>query len=121
MEGSGCVLPGCDLSGKVLPTLEYAHADEGACCVIGGYVYRGSAMPGLRGRYFYGDYCGRWVRSFRLGSGGKAQDEREWPGLATDANILSFGEDAAGELYVCTENGKVYRIVDASVVASAAR
>jgi hypothetical protein len=98
------------MSGITLPTLEYPH-DGVACTVIGGYVYRGSRMPGLRGIYFYGDYCGGWVKSFRY-SGGVATQRRDWPGLSPGEPILSFGEDAAGELYVCTESGSVYRIVE---------
>ena len=109
LEGDACLdTSSCNFSGKVLPALEYSHGTE--CCVIGGYVYRGSAMPGLKGRYFYADYCARWVRSFRLGGAGVTA-EKEWPGLSPDAEILSFGEDAAGELYLCTQNGKVYKIV----------
>jgi glucose/arabinose dehydrogenase len=128
LEGDDCWSPGCDISGKVLPTLSYAHGDEGACCVIGGYVYRGNAIPGLKGRYFYADYCGQWVRSFRL-VGGAVTDEKEWTALGSHGHILSFGEDSAGELYLCTStsgdltgDGHVYRIVaGSSSVAAAVR
>ncbi|HEU0012990.1 MAG TPA: PQQ-dependent sugar dehydrogenase [Longimicrobium sp.] len=111
MEGSGCFEPssGCNRDGKVIPVLEYPHAD--GCSVTGGFVYRGQAMPALRGHYFYADYCNGWVRSFRLADG-QAQDRRAWE-LADVGSISSFGEDAQGELYVIAHGGRVFRIVPA--------
>jgi len=110
MEGGNCYSPssGCDRTGLTLPLLEYGHGP--ACSVTGGYVYRGAAVPNLRGTYFYADYCAGWVRSFRLESG-QAAEQREWTDLGSGGRITSFGEDAAGELYVLTENGRVSRIV----------
>lgn len=108
MEGSRCFSPaeGCGRTGLVVPVLEYGHAE--GCSVTGGYVYRGSRIPALRGHYFYADYCRGWIRSFRH-QGGQALDRREWtPGDV--GSVLSFGEDAAGELYVLSANGCVYRI-----------
>jgi glucose/arabinose dehydrogenase len=108
MEGNRCFRPaeGCGRTGLVVPVLEYGH-DEG-CSVTGGYVYRGSRIPAIRGHYFYADYCRGWIRSFRH-QGGQALDRREWAVGDVD-NVLSFGEDAAGELYVLSTNGRVYRI-----------
>jgi glucose/arabinose dehydrogenase len=108
MEGSRCFNPaeGCGRTGLVVPVLEYGHAE--GCSVTGGYVYRGSRIPALRGHYFYADYCQGWIRSFRH-QGGQALDRREWT-LGDVDNVLSFGEDAAGELYVLSSNGRVYRI-----------
>ncbi|MGE0553359.1 MAG: sorbosone dehydrogenase family protein [Gemmatimonadales bacterium] len=110
MEGGNCYSPssGCDRSGLTLPVLEYGHGP--ACSVTGGYVYRGAAVASLRGTYFYADYCAGWVRSFRLESG-QAAEQREWTDLSSGGRITSFGEDAAGELYLLTENGRVSRIV----------
>jgi hypothetical protein len=111
MEGSRCYRPaeGCTRTGLVVPVLEYGHAE--GCSVTGGYVYRGSRIPALRGHYFYSDYCRGWIRSFRH-QGGQALDQREWE-VGDVGNVLSFGEDAAGELYVLSTNGRVYRIVPA--------
>ena len=111
MEGSRCFRPaeGCTRTGLVVPVLEYGHGE--GCSVTGGYVYRGSRIPALRGHYFYSDFCRGWIRSFRHG-GGQALDRREWEVGDVD-NVLSFGEDAAGELYVLSTNGRVYRIVPA--------
>jgi glucose/arabinose dehydrogenase len=109
MEGRHCFgTNNCDQTGLALPVLEYDH-DQG-CSITGGYVYRGTAIPEVRGHYFYGDYCGGWVRSFRY-QGGAAVDQAQWPSLAPGGSILSFGEDAAGELYVMSSDGRVFRIV----------
>jgi glucose/arabinose dehydrogenase len=110
MEGGHCfqVNTQCDQTGLTLPVLEYDHLE--GCSVIGGYVYRGSAIPGLQGHYFYADYCSGWVRSFRM-DGGVAVDRTEWPTLQPGGPVTSFGEDAAGELYLLTEEGGVFKIV----------
>jgi glucose/arabinose dehydrogenase len=111
MEGEHCFEPpsGCNQSGLTLPILEYGHAE--GCSITGGFVYRGAAMPPLHGTYFYADYCGGWVRSFRYANGA-ATEPRNW-NVGTLGNILSFGEDAGGELYILSANGTVYRIVPA--------
>lgn len=110
MEGKACYGSGsCDRTGLVLPVVDYPHSD-GACSVTGGYVYRGTAISGLAGTYFYADYCRGWVRSFRLANG-IATEEREWPDLAPNGQITGFGQDAAGELYLVTAGGRVAKIV----------
>jgi len=76
--------------------------------VTGGVVYRGAAIPSLVGHYLYADYCAGWIRSFRY-DGEAAVDRRELIGGGA-GNILSFGQDAAGEVYVLSSNGRVYRI-----------
>ena len=58
----------------------------------------------------YAEYCAGWVRSLTF-AGGQATDLREWTDLAPGGNVTSFGEDAAGELYILTQGGTVYRIV----------
>jgi hypothetical protein len=52
------------------------------------------------------------VRSFRY-SGGSATELTEWPSLRTGGTIVSFGEDAAGEVYVVESGGRVSKIVPA--------
>jgi glucose/arabinose dehydrogenase len=112
LEGDICFESpsGCDRSGLLPPAVQYDHDD--GCSVTGGYVYRGSAIPALQGTYFYSDFCSGWVRSFRF-ENGTATDEREWPALAA-GSVTSFGQDDAGELYVLTSAGSVYRIVEES-------
>jgi len=110
-EGTHCypnAAASCDRTGLTPPVLDYSHDD--GCSVTGGYVYRGTAIPSLVGSYFYADYCGGWVRSFRFADG-KATDRQEWSALSPGGSITSFGQDAAGELYVLTREGGVYRIV----------
>jgi glucose/arabinose dehydrogenase len=109
MEGLTCyAAPRCNQSGLTLPVVDYDHSQ--GCSVTGGYVYRGKAIPSLQRRYVYSDYCRGWIRSF-LYQGGQATDPRIHTGLATGGGVTSFGEDAAGELYVLTEGGTVFRIV----------
>jgi glucose/arabinose dehydrogenase len=110
MEGSLCFPPGsmCNPSGLALPVIEYDHTQ--GCSITGGYVYRGVAIPGLQGTYFYGDFCQGFVRSFRLANG-VATEQTDWVALRPGGNITSFGEDAAGELYIVTSGGRLFRIV----------
>ena len=107
MEGRHCSRQGCE-AGITLPVVEYSHSE--GCSVTGGYVYRGAALPGLQGRYFYSDFCQGWVRSIRV-KGGVAVEQTDWPALEPGGFVTSFGEDAAGELYLLTEEGGVYKIV----------
>ena len=64
--------------------------------MTGGYVYRGSAAPRMRGRYLFGDLCGGFW-SARL-QGNRLVDKRS-ESLAIGATLSSFGEDGRGELY----------------------
>jgi glucose/arabinose dehydrogenase len=110
LEGTHCYQPaiGCDTIGMVPPALEYPHSP--ACAVVGGVVYRGAAFPSLGGTYFYGDFCSGWVRSLRLQSGAPVE---AYPALASpliNDNVVSFGEDAAGEVYVVMASGRIYRV-----------
>jgi hypothetical protein len=79
--------------------------------VTGGYVYRGQAIPELAGAYFYGDFCSGTISSFRY-DGDRIAESREWPEL-TAGGLTSFGLDAAGELYVATAAGTIFRIEQA--------
>jgi glucose/arabinose dehydrogenase len=109
MEGSQCfATSACDPAGLTLPVFEYNHGL--GCSIIGGYVYRGAAIPAIQGHYFYADFCQGWVRSFRY-VGGAVTDQTSWPTLSPGGSLLSFGEDLAGELYVLQASGGVYRIV----------
>jgi glucose/arabinose dehydrogenase len=101
MEGSECFTPGCDPSGLVLPVVEYDHSQ--GCSVTGGLVYRGTRVQAIRGHYFYSDYCEGWLRSFRY-EDGAAVDHRVWE-VGSAGNVVSFGTDADGELYVVSRSG----------------
>jgi glucose/arabinose dehydrogenase len=109
MEGSHCFREtGCDQSGLTLPEFEYNHQE--GCSITGGYVYRGNAIPTLQGHYLYGDFCAGWVRSFRYAEG-SVTDRTDWASLAPGGAVLSFGEDAVGELYVLDAGGRVSKII----------
>lgn len=94
--------------------------------IIGGYVYRGAAIPDLVGSYFFADFNSRQLWSLRRAQGAVAQlrsrtAELVPPAPATLAGVLSFGEDAAGELHLGDMAGNVYRIVpDGPLVAGVA-
>ncbi|MCB9851179.1 MAG: PQQ-dependent sugar dehydrogenase [Phycisphaerales bacterium] len=107
---------GCTAGDPTLvdPILDVDHSDAGSCSIIAGYVYRGCTMPELKGTFFFSDYCGGYVRTFRYANGDAV------PPVVTDRSseftgisgaIVSFGEDAAGELYIVTLAGNVYKIV----------
>jgi glucose/arabinose dehydrogenase len=107
MEGSSCFnSQDCTSNGLVLPVLEYVNGVDG-CAVVGGYVYRGVELSSLGGTYFYSDNCAGWIRSFRLESG-TATEQKEWD-VGDIGNVLSFGVDGFGELYVLSANRRVYR------------
>lgn len=109
LEGSSCYNAAtCSKSGLEIPLLEYSHASN-QCSVTGGFVYRGAAMPEIAGMYFYADYCAGWVKSFTYDNGA-ASNQRDW-NLGNVGFITSFGEDASGELYLTTANGRVYKFV----------
>jgi glucose/arabinose dehydrogenase len=112
MEGFHCYNPatGCSTSGRTRPLLEYSHAANGRCAITGGYVYRGAAIPALAGWYVYGDYCSGEVWAVSSTAGSKPTPVRLL-GSGSGRLISGFGQDDAGELYLCDLNGTVYRIV----------
>jgi glucose/arabinose dehydrogenase len=107
MEGMHCYNPasGCNMSGLTLPIAEYSHTEGDA--VIGGYVYKGSAIPSLAGAYIFSDNGsgtiwelveappGQWTRTKLLSSG---------------RSISSLGQDVSGEIYVLDYSGSVLKL-----------
>lgn len=91
------------------PIAEYSHAE--GVSVTGGYVYRGSQIPDLRGWYFYGDYETGFVRILRAEGGALVEGPND-----TDAvvdGLTSFGQNGNGEIFVGAEDGSVYQIIEA--------
>jgi glucose/arabinose dehydrogenase len=113
VEGLHCFRESsCDQRPFVAPVLEYDHDD--GCSITGGFVYRGKRLPALVGRYFYADYCTAMLRSLRWnGPHEPVSDSWDWRAALDPesrlANLSSFGEDAAGELYLLSLDGDVYR------------
>jgi hypothetical protein len=99
-----------------LPVLDYDHSQ--GCAITGGYVYRGCALPDLRGTYFYADFCSAFIRTFQIVSGVPTNLKDRTVDLAPGGglsirSIASFGEDARGELYICDLAGEVYKTIPA--------
>ncbi len=100
-------------NGFTPPVFEYDHQDGKS--VTGGFVYRGSRIPALQGKYIFADFEGGNVAtSPRLFAGDLATEQFEQLLLASGStnlgNPVSFGEDAVGELYVTTIDGRVLSI-----------
>jgi glucose/arabinose dehydrogenase len=113
-EGTFCypINTECDLTGVTLPSLDFGHDVENV--IIGGYVYRGSDIPALRSRYLFGGTSGRiYSLSHRNGVVG------EWsllPLPLLTGVLVSFGQDAAGEIYTAELTaGTVRRLKPAPV------
>ncbi|HUP17510.1 MAG TPA: PQQ-dependent sugar dehydrogenase [Acidimicrobiia bacterium] len=108
MEGTSCFQRGCDAVAEelTLPVVEYTHAE--GCSVTGGFVYHGTAIPELDGHYFYGDWCGEWIRSFKYEDGDVVDHQTRFEEVG---QINSFGLDSEGELYVLTYEGAVKKMV----------
>jgi glucose/arabinose dehydrogenase len=113
-EGAHCFADGgCDPGAFVLPVAEYPTAN--GCAVVGGYVYRGSALPGLFGWYLFADYCGGQVYAVRSDAAQSADAARAVRLLlGSGLRITSFGQSADGELYLADAGGgAIYRVVPA--------
>jgi len=100
-EGTHAYNGGARPAGGVDPVYEYDHSG-GNCSITGGYVYRGSRMGGLVGQYLFADFC--VGRVFALSGGGARAIG------PVVANLSSFAQDGAGEVYVTSLNGGIYRL-----------
>ncbi|MBK7644292.1 MAG: PQQ-dependent sugar dehydrogenase [Planctomycetes bacterium] len=123
MEGFSCTGSGncnCNDPAHTLPVHAYAHT-SGNCSIIGGSRYRGSSLCNFQGLYFFGDFCsGRvWTVGWN-GSGVQNLTERTAElnagGGPAISLLTAFGEDAAGELYICDALGDVFKIVGGNLV-----
>jgi len=123
-EGAHHFKPGPPGAQYIDPVIEYPHNTDLlsqskfprhsiGMCVTGGYVYRGKKYPSLDGIYIYGDYVLGTIWGFRYAAG-QVTDQATL--LEQPKNIVSFAEDADGELYVLTfsvserNDGRVYAI-----------
>lgn len=120
MEGTQCnfandTLP-CNDPSFTPPIHEYLHigAPDGGHSITGGYVYRGRITE-LRGIYFFADYVSNQIWSFRFDGTNKTEFMNRTTQLSPDVSsigsISSFGEDAAGNLYIVDLGGEVFNIV----------
>ena len=122
MEGAHCYNEdspssyptGCDTTGLTMPVWEYGR-DIGKS-ITGGFIYRGSQVPSLYGKYIYGD--------FESGTAWAL----EYNGVDTPINselfqvgpwsITSFGVDKDNELYICSYNGKIFRVKEVGLTVN---
>jgi glucose/arabinose dehydrogenase len=109
MEGTGCLGGGgCKKEGLLLPVIDYENGG-GNCSVTGGFVYRGNAVPELRGAYVYSDYCSGKIWVLRYDGSGVTEQAQ----LAdANFNVSSFGQGSDGEVYVLeyASDGGIYRL-----------
>ena len=91
----------------VPPVIVRRHSD-GNCSITGGVIVRDPRLPGLRGRYLFGDFCRGRIESARL-SPRRARGVRRTS--LKVASLSSFAEDARGRVYAISLAGPVYRIV----------
>ena len=108
-EGKDCFPPDiqqCAREDLIDPWYQYGHAD--GCAIIGGYVYRGEAIPELQGQYVFGDFCSGQV--WRLQHDEQGQPFKQSL-VSTNRLISAFGTDQAGELYLLDWlEGTVFRL-----------
>jgi len=117
MEGTTCfdpdpidpdcpgTTPSCFDPALTLPIYEYTHAE--GCSITGGFLYRGTGIPGLQGQYVFGDYCTGTIWAI----------EETDPGVWTRTDLAevgfgltSFGEGFDGELYAAVDFTNVVRL-----------
>ncbi|MAY75058.1 MAG: hypothetical protein CMJ31_10150 [Phycisphaerae bacterium] len=103
----------CEKMDVTFPIFEY-DSTMVACSVIGGNVYRGGEIPGLDGTYFFGDFCSSQFWGLRVAPDGSIISNIEYTsdlaGPETSTPV-GFGNDAMGNVYICSFSGNVSRIV----------
>lgn len=104
-------LAGCkERSHYTFPVHVYPNRFDVGCSVTGGYVYRGTQNPSLKGKYIYTDFCTGIFWALR-----KEGDNWINEQLADldNQDFVSFGEDVNGELYVAgLASGNIYKVSD---------
>ena len=117
-EGTSCyddTNNACDDGGFTVPVLEYPHT-SGRNAVIGGYVYRGNAIPALVGTYVFGDASSAEIFQLLFDNQGAPRDLDDAGVVIADAGdyASSFAEDADGELYFMrVESNQILKLVPA--------
>jgi glucose/arabinose dehydrogenase len=96
----------CTPTNYTMPIFQYSHTG-GRCSITGGYVYRGARRNVPDGQYVYADYCSAEIWRWDGASQILMHD------IPAGRNVLSFGEDEDGEIYVCYSNGTIDKIVRA--------
>ncbi len=106
MEGTHDFNLGTNVSQLVDPLYEYSHSLGNS--ITGGYVYRGSILTDLIGKYIYADYVSGRIWALEYSEGNVVNNTEL---IDTDLQIPSFGVDAHNELYICAFDGNVYKLI----------
>jgi glucose/arabinose dehydrogenase len=112
----GRVRSGCSTGGlrgpgaRIRPINVYSHSL--GCSITGGHVYRGRNMFGIRGWYHFADFCSGRIWRLKYDNGKLVKGRRQV--LNTQQRFTSFGEGVGGELYLSTQNGRVYQLMRSS-------
>ena len=117
-EGFHHFKPGPSSARFAEPVLEYPHQPQNqknatfanhttGLSITGGFVYRGQKYPSLRGVYVYGDYSLGTIWGMRCAKGKATECDTL---LSQPKNIVSFAEDADGELYVLCFDDKIFKL-----------
>ncbi len=124
-EGNNCTgLSGCTCGSAGLTGPVHVYSHSSGCSITGGFVYRGSAICGLAGTYFFADYCQSTIWSFKYtGTNNPPVTNRTAElapgGSLSISGITGFGTDGFGEIYICERgtgaNGEVYKIVPGAI------
>lgn len=110
VEGNECYEPDtdCDRTGLTPPVFVYDHSNNDRS-VTGGFVYRGSSLEGLQGRYVYADFISGRIWSLDASDPDNPDNQLI---IDTDVNISSFGVDAENKLYFTAFDGTVYHFTE---------
>lgn len=111
MEGNQCFNPAenCELPGMKRPIHVYDHSeDKGGLSITGGYVYRGKQFPAMNGLYVFADYSSSRIWTLREEKDGTWTSQEH---LRPQFYIPTFGEDEAGEIYLCNKfRGVIFQV-----------
>ena len=112
MEGLHCFNPptNCDTSGLILPIYEYDHSVGES--ITGGYVYRGTMVPSLIGKYIFADF--EYGDIYALEHNDSNNIEVSNIGDLGPYSVTSFGIDDNNEIYICKLNGEIYKFSENS-------
>ncbi len=92
------------------PIISYTTRRTGNCAIIGGLVYRGTAIPWLSGTYIFGDFCSGRIWALHEDH---TRNHNKVLIVELDGLITSFGMDGEKELLVSMVGGQIYRLVEA--------
>ena len=124
MEGFHCYPNGdfnCDSTGMIPPIWEYPHSiNSSGASITGGYVYRGTAIAGLVGKYIYADYVAGKIWALTTDNG-PVSNQLLIDHTNSSPTISSFVEDQNHELYVVGyDRGKLYKLISTAGVGNVA-